>query len=204
MMALVLQYNNVVRSLPRVSDVKGIDIYMFGCIAFIFFTLVELAVAGYMEKYGLRQLDKKRRAEKLAKEVAQSNSIVPSKCRFVVGEKVKADEFQASYRELKKRGHITVCDVGGSAVSTANSVTVIRGRKRSNVALLKNNIKCKMQQMFCNQQETRWKGECVDEISRKLFPICYLFLNICFWWYYATKAKNITWPEHDESEVLEL
>uniref|UniRef100_A0A915J243 Neurotransmitter-gated ion-channel transmembrane domain-containing protein n=1 Tax=Romanomermis culicivorax TaxID=13658 RepID=A0A915J243_ROMCU len=60
MMALVLQYNNVGRNLPRVSDVKGVDIYMFSCIAFIFFTLIELAVAGYVERYGIKMANRQK------------------------------------------------------------------------------------------------------------------------------------------------
>lgn len=50
MMALVLQYSNVARNLPKVSYVKGLDIYMFCCIACIFLTLIELAIAGYLER----------------------------------------------------------------------------------------------------------------------------------------------------------
>jgi len=49
MMALILQYNNIGRNLPRVSGIKGVDVYMFSCIAAIFFTMVELAIAGYAE-----------------------------------------------------------------------------------------------------------------------------------------------------------
>ncbi|KAE9549303.1 hypothetical protein FO519_007484 [Halicephalobus sp. NKZ332] len=50
LMALTLQYNNVARSLPKVSYVKGIDLFMFCCIFFIFMSIVELALIGVLEK----------------------------------------------------------------------------------------------------------------------------------------------------------
>uniref|UniRef100_A0AC35GLX0 Uncharacterized protein n=1 Tax=Panagrolaimus sp. PS1159 TaxID=55785 RepID=A0AC35GLX0_9BILA len=50
LMALTLQYSNVSRSLPKVSYVKGIDIFMFGCVGFIFLSIVELAMVGALEK----------------------------------------------------------------------------------------------------------------------------------------------------------
>lgn len=34
----------------QVSYVKGMDIYMFGCVGFIFASIVELACVGYFEK----------------------------------------------------------------------------------------------------------------------------------------------------------
>lgn len=63
MMALVLQYSNVGRNLPKVSYIKGLDVYMFACIASIFFSLVEVAIAGYMERVNMRrhQTDRKSR-----------------------------------------------------------------------------------------------------------------------------------------------
>uniref|UniRef100_A0A914WGR3 Uncharacterized protein n=1 Tax=Plectus sambesii TaxID=2011161 RepID=A0A914WGR3_9BILA len=50
LMALTLQYSNVARTLPKVSYVKGLDIYMFGCVGYIFLSIVELACVGYLEK----------------------------------------------------------------------------------------------------------------------------------------------------------
>uniref|UniRef100_A0A1I7XIM5 Neur_chan_LBD domain-containing protein n=1 Tax=Heterorhabditis bacteriophora TaxID=37862 RepID=A0A1I7XIM5_HETBA len=56
LMALTLQYSNVARSLPKVSYVKGLDLFMFGCVGYIFLSIVELAVVGTLE-------NKKQRTE---------------------------------------------------------------------------------------------------------------------------------------------
>jgi hypothetical protein len=50
LMALTLQYSNVARQLPKVSYVKGVDLFMFGCVGYIFLSIVELAIVGMLEK----------------------------------------------------------------------------------------------------------------------------------------------------------
>lgn len=194
MMALVLQYNNVNRNLPRNSDIKGVDLFMFSCIAFIFLSLIELAVAGYVERYGLIQLDKRRKLEKLAKEtLLHQNPMI--KPMYKIGKVVKPheDEHQASYRQLQRQGHITVCDIGSTSILRNRNPLNSKLRRRTKF-LMPNYWKPKILEFLCNQ-DMRWKGERVDEISRKFFPISFLLLNACYWYYYVTKSHQVSWTQ---------
>uniref|UniRef100_A0AC34F776 Neurotransmitter-gated ion-channel transmembrane domain-containing protein n=1 Tax=Panagrolaimus sp. ES5 TaxID=591445 RepID=A0AC34F776_9BILA len=55
--ALTFQYGNIVRSLPRTSVVKAVDIWMFSCVA-----LLELAIVAYNDKLE----DQKQRTRKMS------------------------------------------------------------------------------------------------------------------------------------------
>uniref|UniRef100_A0A7E4UTZ8 Neur_chan_LBD domain-containing protein n=1 Tax=Panagrellus redivivus TaxID=6233 RepID=A0A7E4UTZ8_PANRE len=47
LLAIIFQFGNIMRNLPRVSYIKAIDVWMLSAMTFIFCNLIELAIVGY-------------------------------------------------------------------------------------------------------------------------------------------------------------
>jgi len=88
LMALTFQFGSIVRTLPKASYVKAIDLWMFGCVGFIFAALVELAIVAYNDKME----DQKRRTRRLS-------SIGEMLARASVSNFALPKEFRANFEQ---------------------------------------------------------------------------------------------------------
>uniref|UniRef100_A0A0K0E4G6 Neur_chan_LBD domain-containing protein n=1 Tax=Strongyloides stercoralis TaxID=6248 RepID=A0A0K0E4G6_STRER len=74
LLAITFQFGNVIRNLPRVNYVKAIDVWMLSGIGFVFASLVELAIVGYVTRNDEKKVCKmnngtKKRKKKISHKI---------------------------------------------------------------------------------------------------------------------------------------
>uniref|UniRef100_A0AC34Q7K2 Ligand-gated ion channel 50 n=1 Tax=Panagrolaimus sp. JU765 TaxID=591449 RepID=A0AC34Q7K2_9BILA len=73
LLAIIFQFGNIMRNLPRVSYIKAIDVWMLAAMTFIFSSMIELAIVGYKVK----DLDVQRKKPIICKKVFDDNNSSP-------------------------------------------------------------------------------------------------------------------------------
>ncbi|KAK0396628.1 hypothetical protein QR680_001792 [Steinernema hermaphroditum] len=69
LLAMTFQFGNIIRNLPRVSYIKAIDVWMLSGMTFVFASLIELAIIGFMNRnegraeIKLRDLQKRKKKD---------------------------------------------------------------------------------------------------------------------------------------------
>uniref|UniRef100_A0A1I7X8L5 Neur_chan_LBD domain-containing protein n=1 Tax=Heterorhabditis bacteriophora TaxID=37862 RepID=A0A1I7X8L5_HETBA len=76
-----IKFGNILKNLPRVSYVKAMDVWMLGCISFVFGTMVELAFVCYIS----RCQNSVRSAERRRERARSSQIWVNGTCRSRMG-----------------------------------------------------------------------------------------------------------------------
>uniref|UniRef100_A0A914DKL9 Ligand-gated ion channel 50 n=1 Tax=Acrobeloides nanus TaxID=290746 RepID=A0A914DKL9_9BILA len=187
LMALTFQYGNVARSLPKVSYVKALDVWIFACMGFIFFSLVELAIVGHVDKLVTRE--KKKHDEQLRRKSTLLNNF---RCDVDTGYAERTTSMGEPPYDCR------IVDNHGYNMAQPNAVGLKRrslsvARLTLNEAAIRR-LKIKhygrRPSKLLRWKQLEWTGEKVDKLCQLLFPLSFIAFNLFYWIYYTTESAR--------------
>ncbi|CEF60418.1 Gamma-aminobutyric acid A receptor/Glycine receptor alpha family and Neurotransmitter-gated ion-channel transmembrane domain and Neurotransmitter-gated ion-channel family and Neurotransmitter-gated ion-channel ligand-binding domain-containing protein [Strongyloides ratti] len=220
LMALTFQFGNIVRSLPKASYVKAIDVWMFSCVGFIFGSLVELAIVAYNDKLE-DQRQRKNKINNIKRMLAANTnkSMIPltnisRKRKSYMYHDIKTEEVSLN---------LPMTDIGDKYPEQCNNESSIdkycysssnnehenfikKTNSRGSSFILKrksyddekssknyDKYIVKQKKQLDNMSNIRKAefGGIVDKIASILFPLAFGIFNVFYWAYYLSyKSSN--------------
>uniref|UniRef100_A0A915BBW0 Neurotransmitter-gated ion-channel ligand-binding domain-containing protein n=1 Tax=Parascaris univalens TaxID=6257 RepID=A0A915BBW0_PARUN len=207
LMALTLQYANVARSLPKVSYVKGLDLFMFGCVGYIFLSIVELAIVGMLEKNEAKfneeflneeQLNRQRKfTERTFDEKTRKCDIRLRGQSDISSTSAEKCSPELSRNLWMKEATFVACHEPRPPLSNKNpEMESSRQNGDSNQLLMfmrSPRIRLgrrRARKIASAKLFHRWGGEDMDRFCQKLFPVTFTICNLVYWMYYTAKGRD--------------
>ncbi|EJW76514.1 hypothetical protein WUBG_12578 [Wuchereria bancrofti] len=161
---------------------------MFGCVGFIFLSLVELAIVGYVDKLDLRRRRVRVRESnlhtqaepwnmKLTRNDSRTNSRLPLSN---INSPVKALQQNGSFLYLNSDNR-NMHDNSSLATLWSSDYPPRRMQRESF-----------FRRISTAEDPRKTDGEKIDEISGKTFPLLFIAFNMFYWFYYIGLCRRFT------------
>ncbi|KAF8374498.1 acc-1 [Pristionchus pacificus] len=183
LLAMTFQFGNIIRNLPRVSYVKAIDVWMLSGMLFIFLSLLELALVGFMcRNEGLPpRVKKKKRTDDEDEDFSWKGVTQTSP-------HLELRQFWTDKRisSLRKDGDNNVnYDIPPEALALEPQISSFHTtshRRKENMFRRVWNLMKRIKKI---------KAETVDFYSAIFFPLAYCLFNLCYWGYYLSDLSKV-------------
>lgn len=192
LLALTFQFGNILKNLPRVSYVKAMDVWMLGCISFVFGTMVELAFVCYIS----RCQNSVRSAERRKDRVRTSQVWTNGSCRSRAGQ-----------NNSNGNGSLYSQTANGCTINRAPTHPTQRAPNLhlhmttfdSETPLTFEQLPSEPDRPLMDEFRSpspatnvsciaRFHPEAVDKFSIVAFPLAFTLFNLIYWWHYLSQT----------------
>ncbi|CAD6193919.1 unnamed protein product [Caenorhabditis auriculariae] len=211
LLALTFQFGNILKNLPRVSYVKAMDVWMLGCISFVFGTMVELAFVCYISRCQNSVRNAERRRERLRSSQVWANG----SCRSRGNNGYVGNGSIISHYTPAGNGHRNDTPMIGHRPSLSRGppspLNLQMTTFDSEIPLTFDQLPetdRPLVEQYCRSSSpppptsgclARFHPEAIDKFSIVAFPLAFTMFNLVYWWHYLSQTFDhnyLTPPSH--------
>ncbi|KAI6191605.1 Cation transporter family protein [Aphelenchoides bicaudatus] len=185
LLALIFQFGNVMRNLPRVSYIKALDVWVLVCLLFVFASLIELAIVGIIANQAEKPIRIKAPSSMFSSVDDSENEPEKEENRpeNAVSQTTPKDSGQWYSQEPK---HV------GQVIAPARDRHWLEMQESSHTDSVVVAIKSIFNQIKQSVKRKRKKilyvtTTQIDNFSLYCFPFCFAVFNLVYWAYYWSR-----------------
>ncbi|UMM36341.1 hypothetical protein L5515_008542 [Caenorhabditis briggsae] len=205
LLALTFQFGNILKNLPRVSYVKAMDVWMLGCISFVFGTMVELAFVCYISRCQNSVRNAERRRERMRNSQVWANGSCRTRSNgYANGGSIISHYHPTSNGNGNNNRQDTPLVTGRGSLHRNGPPSPLNLQMTtfdSEIPLTFDQLPVSMEsdRPLIDEMRpgsppppsgclARFHPEAVDKFSIVAFPLAFTMFNLVYWWHYLSQT----------------